>query len=138
MTHNIHYFDSLSHSFSLSDPLLICGVNFYVCGHFSTHFWSRSPRIPQQPQSVFEGFLYSFSEAKTEPRPQTTQYKLVVLRDQSMDKTLLDVMEGKVTSAPLPHMAYTPDWKPEPEEDESFTVIEVPALSVSNSLSFSR
>ena len=44
---------------SQRSPFLICGVNFYVCGRFSTpsfyNFWSRSPRIPQQPQSVFEG-----------------------------------------------------------------------------------
>ena len=49
---------------SLCVPRLICGVNFYVCSRFSTPslycFWSRSPRIPQQPQSVFEGEVMKY------------------------------------------------------------------------------
>ena len=46
-------------SLSLSVPLLICCVNFYVTGRFSTphfyHFVVGLPGIPQQPQSIFEG-----------------------------------------------------------------------------------
>ena len=46
-------------SFFQRSPLIFWGYLFYVSGHFSTQsfyqFWSRSPRIPQQPQYVFEG-----------------------------------------------------------------------------------
>ena len=40
-------------SLSQRSPL-ICGVNFYVCGHLFSFFGGRSPRISQQPQFVFE------------------------------------------------------------------------------------
>ena len=58
-------------SLSQRSPFNVLG-NLYVCGRFSTpyfnHFWNRSPRINQQPQSVFEGeatshkLIYSHSE----------------------------------------------------------------------------
>ena len=47
----------ISLSLSLSVSIYFAGL-FYVCGRFSNpslyHFWSRSPRILQQSQSVFE------------------------------------------------------------------------------------
>ena len=54
---NVLEIDQVSFSRSAFPFDLKC--NFYVCGRFSIpsfyHFWSRSPRIPQQAQSVFEG-----------------------------------------------------------------------------------
>ena len=70
---------------------LIWGVDFYVCGHFSIssvqHFWSSSPRIPQQPQSVFEGahFLQAFSFKEF---PSLVCWCIVIHHDRPQGPTL--------------------------------------------------
>ena len=58
-------FSILYLSLSQHSPFILWGNLFNACGRFSTpsfyHLWSRSARIPQQPQSIFVGaHFYTF------------------------------------------------------------------------------